>query len=210
MKVSFVALPWIFPHPHFQNHEGYSQNLGIAYIAAFLEKHGHSAVVIDSFVLGDGQRIELFLGTVKMYSYGLTAGQVAEWIPPDTDVIGISCSFNQQAPLIPAIARAIKAKYPDKPVVLGGHYAIAFPKKALIENIDVDIVVRGEGEIPLLDILQGRPLKEIPGILFRQYGGEICDTGSQTCVVTNMDELPFPARHLLPMDSYFTRSSRGL
>jgi hypothetical protein len=209
MKIAFIALPWIFPNSHFQTHEGYSQNLGIAYMASFIAKHGHSSVVIDGFAMGVDQRTEMFFGSVKMYLYGLTAEQIAERIPSDADVIGISCPFNQQAPVIPAIARAVKVKYPDKLVVLGGPYAIAFPQKALADNVDVDIVVRGEGELPLLDILQGKPLKEIMGILFRQNNGEIFDNGGLAPVVKNMDELPFPARHLLPMEKYFSRSSRG-
>lgn len=178
-------------------------------MAAYIGKHGHSSVVIDGFAMGVEQRTEMFFGALKMYLYGLTGEQIAEKILSDTDVIGISCPFNQQAPIIPAIAKAIKVRYPQKLIVLGGPYAIAFPQKALTDNLDIDVVVRGEGELPMLHILEGKPLTEITGVLFRKDDGTIVDSGATAPVVKNMDELPFPARHLLPMERYFRRSARG-
>lgn len=205
MKVTLIALPWIFPRPTFQRHEGFSQNLGIGYLGAYAEKHGHDVFVIDAFAEGVHNKQEIFFGEKKYYLYGLTPEETINRIPEDSDIIGISCPFNSQAYLIEVFASKIKKCYPNKLIVLGGTYAISFPIEALTENVDV--VVRGEGEIPLIEMLSGVPLSAVRGILFKQ-DNVVKDNGIAP-VVEDMDELPFPARHLLPMDKYFKRSPRG-
>lgn len=205
MKVTLIALPWIFPHSTFQRHEGFSQNLGIGYLGAYAEKHGHDVFVIDAFAEGVHNKQEIFLGEKKYYLYGLTPEETINRIPEDSDIIGISCPFNSQAYLIEVFASKIKGRYPKKLIVLGGSYAISFPREALSKNVDV--VVRGEGEIPLLEILSGMPLSAVRGILYEQ-DNVVKDNGIAP-IVEDMDTLPFPARHLLPMDKYFERSPRG-
>lgn len=207
MKIAFVALPWLFHRPELHAHEGYSQNLGVAYLAAFARRHGHLVSFIDGFAEGAEQPPNMLAGNSRMYCFGLSPEQIAARLPEDADVIGITCPFNNQAPLIQPVANAIKSRFPDKRIILGGPYAIAYPRQALIDNPAIDIVVRGEGELPLLDVLEGKPLQEIKGLLFRSESG-VVDNGLAP-TVRNMDDLPFPARDLLPMDTYFMRSPRG-
>jgi magnesium-protoporphyrin IX monomethyl ester (oxidative) cyclase len=205
MKISLIALPSVFPESEFRPHEGLSQNLGIAYLSAFAHDKGHSVHVVDAFAEGMDHRVEVDTICSKYYCYGLSPGGTANLIQEDTDIIGISCQFNSQSFLVEAFATEIKRLYPDKTVVLGGNYASSFPREALTPNID--IVVRGEGEIPLLNLLSGEKLSNTQGIIFRK-GDCIVDNGIAP-VVENMDTLPFPARHLLPMERYFRRSQRG-
>ena len=205
MKVTLIALPWIFPQPTFQSHEGFSQNLGIGYLGAYAENHGHDVFVIDAFAEGVNNKEEICFGEKKYYLYGLTAEETVNRIPENSDIIGISCPFNSQAYLIEVFAGKIKRRYPNKLIVLGGTYAISFPREALTKNVDV--VVRGEGEIPLVEMLSGTPLSAVHGILYKQ-DNVVKDNGIAP-VVEDMDSLTFPARHLLPMDKYFERSPRG-
>ena len=205
MKVTFIALPWIFKNPELQSHEGYSQNLGIGYLASWVEKHGHMVFAIDIFAEGADTTHEVVLGRKNHYIIGLSPEETVTKIPEDSDIIGITCSFNSQAFLIEKYASAIKKCYPDRRVVLGGTYATSFPQEALTDHID--IVVRGEGEIPLLNLLSGKPLEDIKGILYRSEG-KVMDNALAP-LVENMDDLPFPARNLLPMEKYFERSQRG-
>ena len=71
------------------------------------------------------------------------------------------------------IARAVKAWNPDFPIILGGWHPSLLPKQTL-ESEFVDIVVRGQGEIALLEIVQhleGRSAIDlIPGIGFKRDG----------------------------------------
>lgn len=206
MKVTFIALPWIFSKPKFQKHEGFSQHLGIAYLAAYAEKFGHSAHIIDAFSEGIDTITPIDIGASRYYIYGLSPEETAHRIPKDSDIIGISCPFSSQAFLIEAYAAKIKALYPNKMILLGGPHAISHPRESLSKSIDV--VVRGEGEIPLIQLLNATDLSDIQGILYKKDDG-IVDNGLAP-IVKNMDELPFPSRHLLPMEKYFSRSQRGI
>ncbi len=205
MKITFIALPWIFSEEKFKRHEGFSQNLGIAYLSTFLEKHGHSVKVIDAFAEGYKKRRRIHGSQNTFYVYGLDAGETAKQIPLDSDFIGISCPFTSMAFLVDEFASAIKQQYPDKPIIAGGIYPTQFPLEALTTNID--IVVTGEGEIPLLEILSGNRLCDIKGLAYRDATG--INNNGLSSTITNPDEIPFPARHLLPMETYFKRSARG-
>src|SRR5215813_8402190 len=52
-----------------------------------------------------------------------------------------------------AIARAVKARYPDKPVVLGGWHPSLLPDQTLAAAC-VDMVVIGQGEDAMLDLVR--------------------------------------------------------
>jgi radical SAM superfamily enzyme YgiQ (UPF0313 family) len=71
------------------------------------------------------------------------------------------------------IARAVKAWNPDFPIILGGWHPSLLPKQTL-ESEFVDIVVRGQGEIALLEIVQHLESRSaidlIPGIGFKRDG----------------------------------------
>jgi anaerobic magnesium-protoporphyrin IX monomethyl ester cyclase len=78
------------------------------------------------------------------------------------------------------------------------------PEETLKENPAVDIVARGEGERILVDLVHcledGNKLSDVKGIGFRS-NGEVILTEPQTLVDVN--ELPLPAYHLLPMGKYY-------
>jgi anaerobic magnesium-protoporphyrin IX monomethyl ester cyclase len=68
-----------------------------------------------------------------------------------------------------------------------------------------DIIVRGEGEETLVDLIRAiekkRDLSEVPGISYRQRG--IVHHTKERPLVKNLDDLPFPAYHLLaPIEQY--------
>jgi anaerobic magnesium-protoporphyrin IX monomethyl ester cyclase len=67
----------------------------------------------------------------------------------------------------------------------------------------VDICTLGEGEQTLLEIAQGRPLAEITGIVWRQ--GQDVIKNPPRCYAENLDTIPFPAWHLLPLLQYPAR-----
>src|ERR1700690_2683420 len=71
------------------------------------------------------------------------------------------------------IARAVKAWNPDFPIILGGWHPSLLPKQTL-ESEFVDIVVQGQGEIRLLEIVQHLESRSaidlIPGIGFKRDG----------------------------------------
>ncbi len=142
--------------------------LGLAYIASMLEKNNIEVKIIDAVVL------KLTVENV--------VNQAKDYLP---DYIGISA-------LTPTLHRSIdlatrvKEQLPEIPIVFGGPEPSQNPTKTLGYDC-VDVVVVGEGEYAMLDIVTNN----LRGIIH----------GSP---VQNLDELPLPSRHLLPMELYFS------
>ncbi|MFH1996804.1 MAG: radical SAM protein [Candidatus Omnitrophota bacterium] len=169
--------------------------LGLAYIAAVLERAGHSVQIIDRDVLLRKNALD-FEKTDE-----LTSAMVDDF---GSEIVGITAT----TPNIPDayhVAKMLKQKDPGRRIVLGGPHASGEPELTLKECRDIDIVVRGEGEFTLLDIAQNRPLNEIAGITYRD-GERLLSTPDRE-LIKNIDDLPLPARHLLDME-FYTRPSR--
>src|SRR5579885_752870 len=120
-----------------------------------------------------------------------------------TDIYGIS-SICSNLPMALWIAKEIKAYKPKSTVILGGPQPSSVPD-LLLERFDfIDLVVIGEGEKTLEDLvrLDFDPDKyaEIPGIAYRA-GGEIKRSAARP-LVENMDELPFPDYSLINCEDY--------
>lgn len=155
--------------------------LGIGYIAAVLEQKGFDVEIIDSPAL------EMDLETLQK-----------EMEKCSPDIVAITA-------VTPTIYSALKTAEiskkvcPEAVVVMGGYHP-TFTYEELLKMDCVDVVVRGEGEYTMLELVEaiekGRDLKEVRGIACRNF------TAPCRGVIENLDSLPFPARHLLPMDHY--------
>ena len=163
--------------------------LGLAYIAAVLERAGHKVRIVDT-------------PTLKMDS-SRWIREVKSWSP---DLIGISL-LTPTAPRGYASIKAVREEMPDVTVVVGGPHPTFMYEEALDHGAHV--VVMGEGELTMQELvnvleahgLDHEKLREIRGIAFRRGNGETVVTPPRT-PLTDLDELPWPARHLLPMEKY--------
>lgn len=153
--------------------------LGLLYVAAVLEARGHAVRVIDE--------------DVDHVSGGALKRCIEEAHP---DVVGIT-STTPVFPHAASIAALAKAAG-DITVVLGGIHATIAAEES-IKNDAIDAVVRGEGEdsaVLLVEALEkGKQLDGIEGISFKR-DGEVVHT-PQRGLITDLDRLPFPGRHLL-------------
>jgi len=101
-------------HPH----------LGLAYLAASLLKFDYKVEVID--MLAEGYEQERY--TEHFVFYGLSFDETIERIrKSNPDVIGVSVLFSNLALEAYRLVKAVKAAFPDKPIVLGGHHPSAAP-----------------------------------------------------------------------------------
>src|SRR5215831_16679003 len=118
---------------------------------------------------------------------------------PKFDFIGFG-SVCSSYPVTLRIACEVKRLQPDSIVAFGGPQASAVDVATLEAYAPIDLVVRGEAEqtLPqLLDALaQDHALDDVPGITYRR-GGKISRTPDGGGI-TDLDNLPFPAFHLLP------------
>jgi anaerobic magnesium-protoporphyrin IX monomethyl ester cyclase len=100
------------------------------------------------------------------------------------------------------IARAAKALYPDLPVILGGWHPSLLPDQTLAAEC-VDIVVRGQGEDALLEIVErledGASLAGIPGVGYKEDGRLVFNPSRP---LKSIRELPAKAYHLADFNAY--------
>ena len=171
--------------------------LGLGYVASVLESLGHKVTIIDSPTL----RISTKEFMVK----------VKEFKP---DIIGLSI----QTPLAPKAyrtAKLLKEELNDIVIIAGGIHPTFLYKEALSNGID--IVVRGEGEETIRELVEviekygssEEVLKKVRGIAFKNKEGKVITTQLRNYIL-DLDKVPSPARHLLPMDKYtlFNKSIR--
>ena len=162
-----------------------SPPLGLAYLAAALEQEGIEVDILDCNASGVG-----WLGLEDF---------IREAQP---DVIGTSAMtpFFHRAL---GAARAAKRANPNTVTVLGGPHVTFTAEETLLEHPEVDVVVRGEGERTLVELvrrLEGQgDLATVRGIAFRR-DGQVVQTPQPPPLDVNA--LPLPAYHLLPMHKY--------
>jgi radical SAM superfamily enzyme YgiQ (UPF0313 family) len=103
------------------------------------------------------------------------------------------------------IIKIAKNVFPNCTTVLGGCHATFWDENALKECPSLDVIVRREGEKTFLELVQklkkNGKLKTIKGITFRDNKGKIIRNDDRL-FINNLDELPFPAHHLLPLKPF--------
>lgn len=174
--------------------------IGLAYIAAYLEKQGHDVHVIDISV--EGYEREEVQG--KKMTFGLAKEEVQRKIKEiNPELIGITCSFSSQFHNVINLSAWIK-EIGDYPVAVGGQHPTIDVKNVLRNVRGIDYIIMGEGEVTshelALALSEGKNLDEIDGLAFRKEDQIIINQPRKP--IMNIDELPWPARHLFNMEKY--------
>lgn len=168
--------------PHVQE-DPLSMILGIAYIGASMEKEGLPVELADERILNDAAMREAI---------------------ERNDIIGFGA-------LTPNIRRAIAwakyAKERGKITVMGGPHA-SVDQGIFLESGHFDYVIKGECEETMprfVKALEGGDAKELAAVpgLAAMRDGEVWIDNPAPPLIKKLDELPMPARHLLPMERYF-------
>jgi radical SAM superfamily enzyme YgiQ (UPF0313 family) len=169
----------------------YIQNVPLNYVhlAAYVREHGYEPVILD--------------------------GVFDEITPEHIDrvirerairVVGIGC-MTCEFPQAIGEARRLKQEHPEILIVFGGAHPSGDPEECLRSGF-VDYVIVGEGEIPLVRLLDAlreeREAPTIPG-LWRLHNTAILTGGSAE--VPNVADLPRPAYDLLNLEQYYRLDS---
>jgi magnesium-protoporphyrin IX monomethyl ester (oxidative) cyclase len=160
--------------------------------------------VLDLTVEGIGLRRISARG--DLYLYGLSPEQFRSRIESERpDLVAISCLFSGQIVDILNICRQVKQVSPDIFTLLGGTHPTFMAREIMQNHREVDFILLGESDasFPLLiRALNGEgDLSRIDGIAFRGNGNEVVNP--KTHYIENLDEIPFPALDLLPMETYY-------
>jgi len=174
--------------------------LGLGYLGAILEKNQYEVDVIDCQVL--------------KLSYEEFKSELSKRQP---NIVGITSTTLTYKPGL-QIAKIAKEVCPNCLTVIGGPHVTFWDNEALQECPALDIIVRKEGEYTLLELVQkveaGKSFGDVLGITYRK-DGKIVRTPDRP-YIEDLDSLPFPARHLWPMerlreyeDILYLAASRG-
>ena len=106
------------------------------------------------------------------------------------DLVGISMSATEHES---GLSIASIAKKRGIATVLGGYHPTAVPDE-LLSHKQVDMVVRGEGELTMKELVQGGSPEGVLGISYKENNKVIHNPDRP--LIGNLDSLPFPARHL--------------
>ncbi len=159
--------------------------LGLGYIAQILLEEGHDVSVLDiNAHRWSDDEVEQHLRNAKFEIVGIT-----EMVTEFTAVRWLS-----------GLVRKIN---PDAPIILGGGLTTAFPQLVL-ERTQADIAVVGEGEVTIRELVEnlaeGSSLDKVKGIWYKARGNIYAAQPRE--LIKDLDTIPFPARHLFPMERY--------
>ncbi len=106
------------------------------------------------------------------------------------ELVGITMSATEHNE---GLSLASLAKRNGIATVLGGYHPTLIPK-ALLSNQQVDMVIRGEGEYTMRELVQMGCSRGVQGISYKEDGVVINNENRPS--IQDLDSLPFPARHL--------------
>ena len=195
-QVTLVNPPYpVSPHQHMP-----FPQLGLGYLAAVLEQNNFDVDVIDCQALN--------------IHYDEFKHAISKRQPDLVGMTAITLTYKSALHL----AKLTKEIHPNCKTVLGGPHATFWDEEALQECPDLDVVVRREGEYTLLELVQrldaGKSFHDVIGTTCRNDGKIV--TNPDRPYIENLDELPYPARHLWPLESlrkvedvFYLTTSRG-
>lgn len=166
--------------------------VGLCYIASLLETKGIDVSILDNTLESlDVHEIKKILNRKQ------------------PTLVGISCS----TPMLyraHELAELVKNVNPEIHVCMGGPHPTALPAETL-SNPFVDSVCIGEGEYTTLELYKSlnetnNDLSNVKGIVYKDMNGKINFNEPRT-PIQNLDDLPFPAFHLLDVEKYFMQKN---
>jgi radical SAM superfamily enzyme YgiQ (UPF0313 family) len=169
--------------------------LGAAYLNSFLRKYGYKDIVIYN------QDI-----------YHFPEAHLTDYLDRnhfDVICVGIIGGYYQYAKLKSICAAINKSK--DRPILILGGYGPSPEPQFFMQKTGADFCVIGEGELPLLNLLNeingSRNYATVKSIMYRD-NNEFVATPREKAI-KDLDNIPFPAWDLFPIDAYAVYKPAG-
>lgn len=155
--------------------------LGLAALAASAERAGARVSIIDAQALG------------------LDEDETAEEIGRrPARIIG----FTATTPIVNGayrLAERASSDFPESRIIFGGPHVTALPDEAL-SKLPGAVVVRGEGDVTIVEMLSSEDWSGVAGVSLIKDGEARHNAVPE--LVDDLDSLPEPAYHLLPLGRY--------
>ncbi len=161
-------------------------SLSLSYLAGVLQEEGIEVQILDLLV--------------AQYSSNKIRNKLEEYQP---QVVGATC-VTLNYPIAARILRVCKDFDPNIVTVMGGPHVSFTLKETLLRAPWIDVVVIREGERTLVELVRalekGIGFGQVAGIAFRE-DKHVVETEPRP-PIKDLDELPVPARNLLPLSRY--------
>ncbi|GAB4310422.1 MAG: hypothetical protein Kow0069_10590 [Promethearchaeota archaeon] len=118
------------------------------------------------------------------------------------DFVGISMSATEHGSG-KAMAKVVRRFDPRVPIVAGGYHPTGAPE-AVLRELEVDAVCRGEGEELTRELVSGKSFSEIAGLSFWDDDAIVHNPDRP---FADLDSLPLPARHLRRRRGYVYKNN---
>jgi len=181
--ISMRVLLLSTPHPL---EESPVPPLSLSYLASVLNREGIEVKILD------------FL--VTQYHPRKLRRELEEYRP---QLVGATC-VTLNYPIARRMLKVCKAFDPHIFTVIGGPHVTFALEETLLQSPWIDAIVIGEGERTLVELVRAveedKDIHQVSGIAFAD-GGMVVKTPPQARI-ENLDQLPLPARELLPMARY--------
>ncbi len=179
MRVLFITTPYsVEEHP--------MPPLSLSYLASVLLAQGIEVEILD--LLTSKASPAKIRRKLEQYQPG---------------VVGTTC-VTMSFPAAARILKVCKEFDPRIVTVIGGPHVSFAADDTFRRAPWIDVIVAGEGDMTVLELVSAldrrTDLAQVPGIFLHQ-DGRVIKTGPRP-LIQKIDELPFPARHLLPLSRY--------
>lgn len=160
--------------------------IGLLSIGSYLQAKGHDIKIIDGRELVTRYKTKEYIPLIL---------KIVDEFKPDIIGINILTALFDEAK---AISRELKRKFPNSIVIAGGPHPSVEPVLTFQQNQYLDAMCIGHGEEVCLDILDGKKLNRIPGLMHRGC----IDRFEKRSPELDIDKYPFPNYALANPDFY--------
>ena len=162
--------------------------LGLLYLAPGLIKDGHKVEVEDLMLIEPAKAEMRIKNHIKRMK---------------PDLVGITCNSHERF-FVFELAKWVKKIDSSIKVMVGGVH-VTFTAESILKRFpEIDIIVRNEGEDSIRELCSGRKPASVAGITYRDKNGKIIVNKARP-LISNLDDIPFPARDLVPLNKYEIR-----
>jgi anaerobic magnesium-protoporphyrin IX monomethyl ester cyclase len=179
MKIALIAPPYPLE-------EAPSPPLGLCYVGAACERAGAQTIILDYIV--------------SRYTPEKLSAALDRFKPDGVGATSVTMNFYEAIRTI----RDVKAHNPAIVTMMGGPHVSFDAANTLKLYPELDLIVIGEAERTLLELIPAihnrAAWPSIRGIAFRT-DNQVTTTPPRP-LIADLDALPLPARHLLPMSRY--------
>ena len=162
--------------------------LELLQIAAFPDREGYEVVIIDAMVHDD------YMARLMEACDGAL-------------LFGSSCILGYQVTHGAEVARAVRERFPQLPIIWGGWFPSVLPERYFVEGI-ADAVCLGQGEITFWEVVQalesGEDLANVPGLVVERDGKPVY---TEHRPVVGFDKIPDAPWHLIDFEEYVARQN---